>query len=141
MARAGADDAATGTGHRPGRKAGALVVLVDGELVLYVERGGRTLLTFTDDDPTPLDARRSTRSPPPYARARSAGSPSSGPTASSILGSGDRAIALRGRWRRPASTPPRAGCGCAATEGGVPEGDTVWRTAHARSTRRWRARC
>ena len=36
-------------GHRPGRKAGALVVLVDGELVLYVERGGRTLLTWTDD--------------------------------------------------------------------------------------------
>jgi ATP-dependent helicase Lhr and Lhr-like helicase len=38
------DDAATG--HRPGRKAGALVVLVDGHLVLYVERGGRTLLSF-----------------------------------------------------------------------------------------------
>jgi ATP-dependent Lhr-like helicase len=37
-------------GHRPGRKAGALVVLVDGELGLYVERGGRTLLTFTDDE-------------------------------------------------------------------------------------------
>jgi ATP-dependent Lhr-like helicase len=37
------------TGHRPGRKAGALVVLVDGELAVYVERGGRTLLTFTDD--------------------------------------------------------------------------------------------
>ncbi len=36
-------------GHRPGRKAGALVVLVDGFLVLYVERGGRTLLTFADD--------------------------------------------------------------------------------------------
>ena len=36
-------------GHRPGRKAGALVVLVDGDLVVYVERGGRTLLTFTDD--------------------------------------------------------------------------------------------
>ncbi|MCY7372502.1 MAG: ATP-dependent helicase [Spirochaetaceae bacterium] len=33
-------------GHRPGRKAGALVVLVDGRLVLYVERGGRTLLTW-----------------------------------------------------------------------------------------------
>ena len=29
------------TGHRAGRKAGALVVLVDGELVLYVERPGR----------------------------------------------------------------------------------------------------
>ncbi|GAB3925478.1 ATP-dependent helicase [Microlunatus endophyticus] len=37
-------------GHRPGRKAGALVVLVDGLLTLYVERGGRTLLTFIEDD-------------------------------------------------------------------------------------------
>jgi ATP-dependent Lhr-like helicase len=36
-------------GHRPGRKAGALVVLVDGDLVLYVERGGRTLLSWSDD--------------------------------------------------------------------------------------------
>ncbi|AXJ09864.1 DEAD/DEAH box helicase [Arthrobacter sp. PM3] len=38
-----------GTGHRPGRKAGALVVLVDGALALYVERGGKTLLAFSDD--------------------------------------------------------------------------------------------
>ena len=38
-----------GAGHRPGRKAGALVVIVDGRLVLYVERGGKTLLTFSDD--------------------------------------------------------------------------------------------
>jgi ATP-dependent Lhr-like helicase len=36
-------------GHRAGRKAGALVVLVGGDLALYVERGGRTLLSFTDD--------------------------------------------------------------------------------------------
>jgi ATP-dependent Lhr-like helicase len=36
-------------GHRPGRKAGALVVLVGGELVLYVERGGRTLLSWSDE--------------------------------------------------------------------------------------------
>jgi len=36
----------SGTGHRPGRKAGALVVLVDGELTLYVERGGKSLLCF-----------------------------------------------------------------------------------------------
>jgi ATP-dependent helicase Lhr and Lhr-like helicase len=43
------EDVETGAGHRPGRKAGALVVLVDGELAVYVERGGRTLLTFTDD--------------------------------------------------------------------------------------------
>lgn len=33
--------------HRPGRKAGAMVVLVDGALALYVERGGATLLDFT----------------------------------------------------------------------------------------------
>ncbi|MBA8795431.1 ATP-dependent Lhr-like helicase [Friedmanniella endophytica] len=38
-------------GHRPGRKAGAVVVLVDGELVLYVERGGKTLLCFRGDSP------------------------------------------------------------------------------------------
>jgi len=36
-------------GHRPGRKAGALVILVAGRLVLYVERGGKTLLSWTDD--------------------------------------------------------------------------------------------
>ncbi|MGH3871050.1 MAG: ATP-dependent helicase [Pseudonocardiaceae bacterium] len=35
--------------HRPGRKAGALTVLVDGTVTLYVERGGRSLLSFTDD--------------------------------------------------------------------------------------------
>jgi ATP-dependent Lhr-like helicase len=39
-------------GHQPARKAGALVVLVDGECVLYVERGGRTVLSFTDDPET-----------------------------------------------------------------------------------------
>jgi len=38
------------SGHRPGRKAGALVVLVDGALVCFVERGGRTVLTFPRDD-------------------------------------------------------------------------------------------
>ncbi len=41
---------ATGSGHRPGRKAGALVVLVDGDLAVYVERGGKTLLTFSDQE-------------------------------------------------------------------------------------------
>jgi ATP-dependent helicase Lhr and Lhr-like helicase len=35
--------------HRPGRKAGALVVLVDGDLVLYVERGGKSLLSWSED--------------------------------------------------------------------------------------------
>jgi ATP-dependent Lhr-like helicase len=48
----------TGAGHKPGRKAGSLVVLVAGELTLYMERGGKTLLawpaspdTAADDDP------------------------------------------------------------------------------------------
>ncbi|WP_420897901.1 Lhr family helicase, partial [Cryobacterium algoricola] len=36
----------TGTTHRAARKAGAIVVLVDGALVLYVERGGKTVLAF-----------------------------------------------------------------------------------------------
>jgi ATP-dependent helicase Lhr and Lhr-like helicase len=39
----------TAAAHRPGRKAGALVVLCSGELVLYVERGGKTLLSWSDD--------------------------------------------------------------------------------------------
>ena len=36
-------------GHRPGRKAGALVILVDGELTWFLERGGRSLLAFSPD--------------------------------------------------------------------------------------------
>jgi ATP-dependent Lhr-like helicase len=36
--------------HRPGRKTGAVVVLVDGDLVLYVEKGGRTLLSFSEEE-------------------------------------------------------------------------------------------
>ncbi|WP_432002263.1 Lhr family helicase [Streptomyces sioyaensis] len=35
-----------GSTHKPGRKAGSLVVLVDGELTLYMERGGKTLLVW-----------------------------------------------------------------------------------------------
>ncbi|MPN18697.1 hypothetical protein SDC9_166060 [bioreactor metagenome] len=36
-------------GARPGRRSGALVVLVAGSPVLFVERGGRTLLAFDTD--------------------------------------------------------------------------------------------
>ncbi len=39
-----------GVAHRPGRKAGALVVLVDGALTLYLERGGKSALAFTGDE-------------------------------------------------------------------------------------------
>ena len=48
-----------GVKHRPGRKAGAVVVLVDGELALYLERGGRTVLRFTADDAVAAAAARS----------------------------------------------------------------------------------
>ena len=41
--------------HRPARKAGACVVLVDGAPVLYLERGAKTLLIFTTD-PVLLEA-------------------------------------------------------------------------------------
>ncbi|MBM7504494.1 ATP-dependent helicase [Agromyces aurantiacus] len=37
-------------GHRPARKSGALVAIVDGEAVFYLERGGRTALVFSDDE-------------------------------------------------------------------------------------------
>ena len=46
------DEGEPGSGHRAGRKAGALVVIVDGELAIYVERGGRTLLSYLDDPET-----------------------------------------------------------------------------------------
>lgn len=39
-------------GHRPARKAGAFVTIVDGEAVFYLERGGRTTLVFSDDPDT-----------------------------------------------------------------------------------------
>ncbi|NEC65963.1 DEAD/DEAH box helicase [Streptomyces sp. SID9727] len=42
-----------GAGHKPGRKAGSLVVLVDGELTLYMERGGKTLLAWATDPEDP----------------------------------------------------------------------------------------
>ncbi|MFI9615285.1 ATP-dependent helicase [Streptomyces sp. NPDC052023] len=46
----------TGAGHKPGRKAGSLIVLVDGEAALYMERGGKTLLAWpADPDAAPDD--------------------------------------------------------------------------------------
>ncbi|WP_433340430.1 ATP-dependent helicase [Streptomyces sp. CA-253872] len=52
------------TPHKPGRKAGSLVVLVNGALTVYVERGGKTLLVWpatpgesvAPDDPRIADA-------------------------------------------------------------------------------------
>lgn len=50
-----AHEGASTVKHRPARKAGACVVLVDGAPVLYVERGAKTLLAFTTD-PVLLEA-------------------------------------------------------------------------------------
>ncbi|GAA5093140.1 DEAD/DEAH box helicase [Microbacterium yannicii] len=47
-----------GVAHRPGRKAGALVVLVDGALALYLERGGKSALAFTGDEAVLASATR-----------------------------------------------------------------------------------
>lgn len=43
------------SGHRPARKAGSIVVMHDGRLVLYLERGGKKALVF-DDNPARLAA-------------------------------------------------------------------------------------
>ncbi len=39
----------TAASHRPARKSGAVVVLVNGSPTIYVERGGKSVLTWTDD--------------------------------------------------------------------------------------------
>ncbi len=79
----------TPSSHRPGRKAGALTVLVDGSLVLYVERGGRTLLSWTDD-PELLD-------------------PSAAALASTVRDGalGRLTVERAGRWRFPADAGTR----------------------------------
>ena len=111
------------SGHRPGRKAGALVVLVDGALALYVERGGRTLLTWSDD----ADRARA-RPPPSLAEAARRGA-----LGRLTVEKADGEQLLGG-----GSTPLREAldaAGFVATPRGlrlrldVPEGDTVWRAA------------
>ncbi|MGL5828842.1 MAG: hypothetical protein ACRC0L_04645, partial [Angustibacter sp.] len=37
-------------GPRPGRKAGAVVVIQAGELLVYLERGGKSTVTFSTED-------------------------------------------------------------------------------------------
>ncbi|MBD8506135.1 ATP-dependent helicase [Hoyosella sp. G463] len=81
-------------GHRAGRKAGALVVLLEGDLTLYLERGGKTMLAFTDDT-ADLDA---------AARALAASAPATlhietinGEPATTAASSNDPAIARAGQ--------------------------------------------
>ncbi|MCQ4082927.1 ATP-dependent helicase [Streptomyces sp. RB6PN25] len=65
-------DPPAGAGHKPGRKAGALVVLVDGELAMYVERGGKTLLAWGDQDDAHGEAAADGSRPAAAARALAA---------------------------------------------------------------------
>jgi ATP-dependent Lhr-like helicase len=53
---AAAQDASTR--HRPGRRVGAYVALIEGALVGYLERGGATLLTWSRPDHTIVDVLR-----------------------------------------------------------------------------------
>ena len=60
-------DPPAGATHKPGRKAGAVVVLVDGELTVYMERGGKTLLVW------PESAGRGAEGEPPAGTVGAAG--------------------------------------------------------------------
>ena len=71
---------AAAAGHRPGRTAGALVALVDGDLTFYLERGGRTVLSFGAGG-----TRRSRRTP------RRGCARTGGPGPHGLAGSGDPA--------------------------------------------------
>ena len=82
------------SGHRAGRKAGALVVLVDGELVLYVERGGKTLLSWTEDEHVLKEAATALSSAVSAGRAR-AGWSCRRPTARSVHESTPLSAALQ----------------------------------------------
>ncbi|MGW1209616.1 ATP-dependent helicase [Streptomyces sp. NPDC002499] len=65
----------TGASHKAGRKAGSLVVLVDGELTLYMERGGKTLLAWpTEPDGTATEDPRLQQAATALAEAARAGS-------------------------------------------------------------------
>ena len=114
-----AERRATGPGARPG----ALVVLVDGELTIYVERGGRTLLTWSED------ADRLGPAAEALAEAARRGSLGRMTVESA---DGDAAARLRlhaGARGAPGRRLPRHPARAATEELRVPEGDTVFRAA------------
>ena len=118
--RGEADD---GPGARPGRKAGALVVLVDGELAWFLERGGRSLLTFTDDPDAHHAAAAALADL--VAAGASRRSWSNGSTGCRPCSRRADGPARSTRLPTPGSPALRADCGCAD----MPEGDTVLHTA------------
>ena len=109
-----------------------MVILVDGDLVLYVERGGRTLLTFTDnpdrlaraaDDlalaardgaPVPLavekgPTRDRVRQPPGRALTEAGSAPTAPRPPPPEVGASDAGGGHQSTWPQPACTPPLAG--------------------------------
>ncbi|ANP72131.1 DEAD/DEAH box helicase [Cryobacterium arcticum] len=90
-----------GTGHRPGRKAGGLVVLVDGHLVLYVERGGKSMLVF---DPAAAAATATATG-----QDTGAGDPDAGPTGGSRTASARSAPAGSAQAGSPGARTASAG--------------------------------
>ena len=128
---------------RPARAAGSMVVLVDGEAVAYLDRGGRSLVTFptaADDDRwtdalaglvkdgrlRSLELQRIDGEPALHLRRRT-------PTARRSASSTATEVSSSGR------DPPRARCWICCPEGDgsgppslrapMPEGDTIHRTA------------
>jgi hypothetical protein len=111
----------TPEGARPGRKAGALVVLVDGELAWFLERGGRSLLTFTDDPAAHHSA-----------AVALADLVAAGRVASILVERIDGLPALQPQAGGPSPvTDALSEAGFMRTPRGMrlPEGDTVWHTA------------
>lgn len=105
-----------GSTHKPGRKAGSLVVLVDGELTLYLERGGKTLLIWPfghDPAPAPTDARLqlAVEALTDAARAGALGTI----TTERINGTSALTSPTPPPWSPPASTRPRGACDCGVT--------------------------
>ena len=99
----------TPSSHRPGRKAGALVVLVDGSLALYVERGGRTLLSWTED---PELLGPSAAALAAAVRDGALGRLSVERADGLTVGSGIHGSPLAQALEAAASAPPRAACAC-----------------------------
>lgn len=105
-----------GVTHKPGRKAGALVVLNDGELALYVERGGKTLLSW------PMEEIRVQAAADALALAVREGALGR-LTVERTNGEPALTSPWARRWKRPVSTPLRGVCGCAtAADPGGPRG-------------------
>ena len=110
----------------PARPQGrALVVLADGELVLYVERGGKTLLSWTSE---PALLEPATAALAAAVRAGALGRL----TVSALMAAESTTRRWPGPWRRQASGPLRGGCAFAGEQ--LPGATTAISAAHLIAT-------